>query len=124
MKYSRIAALFAAAATTAGLGIVGGSPASAASVPCMGDTFSLCLYTNSYYGGEQLTRSKGDWDPSLPGLGGFDNRISSINSNHGKPFCFYSERNYQGEVFRIGPWEEWATLPGWIDNDIQSFRVC
>ncbi|MFF3431387.1 hypothetical protein [Streptomyces sp. NPDC002602] len=49
---------------------------------------------------------------------------SSIGNSTNLSMCFYEHRNYGGLEFRIGPGEWWATIPGWINDKISSYRPC
>ncbi|MER5768148.1 hypothetical protein [Streptomyces sp. NPDC001985] len=49
---------------------------------------------------------------------------SSIGNSTDLRMCFYEHGNYGGLEFRIGPGEWWATLPGWINDRISSYRPC
>ncbi|MFJ2742932.1 hypothetical protein ACIO3O_25075 [Streptomyces sp. NPDC087440] len=49
---------------------------------------------------------------------------SSIGNSTNLSMCFYEHKNYGGLEFRIGPGEWWATIPGWINDKISSYRPC
>ncbi|GLF92958.1 hypothetical protein [Streptomyces yaizuensis] len=49
---------------------------------------------------------------------------SSISNSTNLSMCFYEHSAHRGLEFRIGPGENWATIPSWIDNKISSYRPC
>ncbi|MFG2919501.1 peptidase inhibitor family I36 protein [Kitasatospora sp. NPDC048298] len=49
---------------------------------------------------------------------------SSVVNNTGSSICFYEHNNYGGLEFRIGPHEQWASVPSWINDKISSFKFC
>ncbi|MER7701830.1 peptidase inhibitor family I36 protein [Kitasatospora sp. NPDC097605] len=55
---------------------------------------------------------------------GMQDQASSVVNNTGSSICFYEHNGYGGAEFRIGPWEKWATVPGWINDRISSFKYC
>ncbi|MFE7131003.1 hypothetical protein ACFVIM_09095 [Streptomyces sp. NPDC057638] len=50
--------------------------------------------------------------------------VSSLANSTDLRMCFYEHGNFGGLEFRIGPGEWWATLPGWINDKISSYRPC
>ncbi|MFD0378099.1 peptidase inhibitor family I36 protein [Streptomyces sp. NPDC127112] len=55
---------------------------------------------------------------------GMQDSASSVVNNTGSGICFYEHNNYGGLEFRIGPREQWASVPGWINDKISSFKYC
>ncbi|WP_331728383.1 peptidase inhibitor family I36 protein [Streptomyces sp. NBC_00158] len=55
---------------------------------------------------------------------GMQDVTSSVVNNTGSGICFYEHNNYGGAQFRIGPWEKWPAVPGWINDKISSFKYC
>ncbi|MER7701832.1 peptidase inhibitor family I36 protein [Kitasatospora sp. NPDC097605] len=55
---------------------------------------------------------------------GMQDIASSVVNNTGSSICFYEHNGYGGAEFRIGPWEKWRTVPGWINDRISSFKYC
>ncbi|MFI5530608.1 peptidase inhibitor family I36 protein [Kitasatospora sp. NPDC051853] len=55
---------------------------------------------------------------------GMQDEASSVVNNTGSSICFYEHNNYGGAEFRIGPREKWASVPGWINDRISSFKYC
>ncbi|MFG2910405.1 peptidase inhibitor family I36 protein [Kitasatospora sp. NPDC048286] len=49
---------------------------------------------------------------------------SSVVNNTGSSICFYEHNNYGGLEFKIGPHEQWASVPSWINDKISSFKFC
>ncbi|GAA2994731.1 hypothetical protein GCM10020229_04050 [Kitasatospora albolonga] len=55
---------------------------------------------------------------------GMQDEASSVVNNTGSAICFYEHNNYGGLEFRVGPHEKWASVPGWINDRISSFKYC
>ncbi|KJY23765.1 hypothetical protein VR44_37345 [Streptomyces katrae] len=55
---------------------------------------------------------------------GMQDSASSVVNNTSSGICFYEHNNYGGLEFRIGPREQWASVPGWINDKISSFKYC
>ncbi|MFF4299177.1 peptidase inhibitor family I36 protein [Streptomyces vinaceus] len=55
---------------------------------------------------------------------GMQDVTSSVLNNTGSAVCFYEHNGYRGAEFRIGPWEQWPSLPSWINDKISSFKYC
>ncbi|MGW3230082.1 peptidase inhibitor family I36 protein [Kitasatospora sp. NPDC001095] len=55
---------------------------------------------------------------------GMQDITSSVVNNTGSSICFYEHNNYGGLEFRIGPREQWPSLPSWINDKISSFKYC
>ncbi|MEU1286801.1 peptidase inhibitor family I36 protein [Kitasatospora sp. NPDC005856] len=55
---------------------------------------------------------------------GMQDVASSVLNNTGSSICFYEHNWYGGAEFRIGPWEQWPSLPSWINDKISSFKYC
>ncbi|GLX23526.1 MULTISPECIES: peptidase inhibitor family I36 protein [Streptomyces] len=55
---------------------------------------------------------------------GMQDSASSVVNNTGSRICFYEHNNYGGLEFRIGPGEQWASVPSWINDKISSFKYC
>ncbi|MGV9311912.1 peptidase inhibitor family I36 protein [Streptomyces sp. NPDC003691] len=116
----RLALLGAVVTLAASAGVLANAtPAEAAG--CMGNGRSLCLRKDVNYGGYSLPFSM----PNVhTNLGQYQDQVSSIVNDSHYSICFYEHPNYGGLEFRIGPWEWWASLPGWINDKISSFRPC
>ncbi|MER5931235.1 peptidase inhibitor family I36 protein [Streptomyces sp. NPDC002054] len=90
----------------------------------------VCLWASpnyqddgSWWPGIASDQNIGDMGKIQAGAG-MQDTASSIKNNTGRSICFYEHNWYGGNQFRIGPWEQWATVPGWIDNKISSFKFC
>ncbi|MFB6889068.1 peptidase inhibitor family I36 protein [Kitasatospora sp. NPDC056327] len=55
---------------------------------------------------------------------GMQDITSSVLNNTGSSICFYEHNGYGGAEFRIGPHEQWPSLPSWINDRISSFKYC
>ncbi|MEU3316746.1 peptidase inhibitor family I36 protein [Streptomyces sp. NPDC006662] len=55
---------------------------------------------------------------------GMQDAASSVVNNTGSGICFYEHNNYGGLEFKVGPHEKWASVPGWINDRISSFKYC
>ncbi|MFF2546952.1 peptidase inhibitor family I36 protein [Kitasatospora sp. NPDC058063] len=55
---------------------------------------------------------------------GMQDTTSSVLNNTGSSICFYENNNYGGLEFRIGPREQWPSVPSWINDRISSFKYC
>ncbi|MEO3977782.1 peptidase inhibitor family I36 protein [Streptomyces sp. CAU 1734] len=116
----RKALLGAVVALAASAGVlVNAAPAEAAG--CMENGRSLCLRKHDNYGGYSLPFSMPNVNPNL---GQYQDQVSSIVNDSHYSICFHEHPGYGGLEFRIGPWEWWPTLPGWINDKISSFRPC
>ncbi|WP_186768268.1 peptidase inhibitor family I36 protein [Streptomyces qinzhouensis] len=116
----RLALLGAAVTLAASAGVLAtAAPAEAAG--CMENGRSLCLRKHDNYGGYSLPYNMPNVDSNL---GQYQDQVSSIINDSHYSICFYEHPGYGGLEFRIGPWEWWATLPGWINDKISSFRPC
>ncbi|MFE7131002.1 peptidase inhibitor family I36 protein [Streptomyces sp. NPDC057638] len=119
----RTALLAALAILTASAGVLANTtPAQATEAAgCMGNGRSLCLRAHENYGGFSLPFSM----PNVfSNLGQYQDQVSSIVNDSIYSICFYEHPGYGGLEFRIGPWEWWPSLPGWINDKISSFRPC
>ncbi|MFD0410111.1 peptidase inhibitor family I36 protein [Kitasatospora sp. NPDC127116] len=65
----------------------------------------------------KLERKSGLWT-------GMQDTTSSVLNNTGSSICFYENNNYTGLEFRIGPREQWPSVPSWINDRISSFKYC
>ena len=52
---------------------------------------------------------------------GFNDKISSIRNNTRRTWVFYTNANFTGRVFRLGPGQRASNLRG-FDNQISSMR--
>ena len=109
------------AATT--IGVAAPSADAASSHGCHA---TLCLYSKADFHGKKLSLPAG-YVKNL-GKNHFDNWTTSLVSKYRGPLCFYSNTNFRGLKFRIGPNEAWSNLSTpnlrWIDNKISSFNGC
>ncbi|MFI2611011.1 peptidase inhibitor family I36 protein [Kitasatospora sp. NPDC018619] len=55
---------------------------------------------------------------------GMQDVASSVVNNTGSSVCFYEHNTYGGLEFRVGPREQWASVPSWINDRISSFKYC
>lgn len=55
---------------------------------------------------------------------GMQDVTSSVLNNTGSRVCFYEHNGYRGAEFRIGPGEQWPSVPSWINDKISSFKYC
>jgi hypothetical protein len=54
---------------------------------------------------------------------GFANITSSIQVNNGQTWRFYTDKNFQGQYFDVGPDTGLGSLPSNIDNNIESLQA-
>ncbi|MEW1547852.1 hypothetical protein [Streptomyces tsukubensis] len=107
-----------ALAVSAGL-VMNASPATAAPAPAFAGVF---IYANPNY---SIPVYPSGAPVQVANLGGpAQDSTSSIGNSTNLRMCFYEHGNYGGLEFRIGPGEWWATLPGWINDRISSYRPC
>ncbi|MFI9201958.1 peptidase inhibitor family I36 protein [Streptomyces sp. NPDC053048] len=55
---------------------------------------------------------------------GMQDVTSSVVNNTGSGICFYEHNGYGGLQFKIGPREQWPSVPSWINDKISSFKYC
>ncbi|MFB6889069.1 peptidase inhibitor family I36 protein [Kitasatospora sp. NPDC056327] len=55
---------------------------------------------------------------------GMQDAASSVVNNTGGGICFYEHNGYLGAEFKVGPHEQWASVPSWINDRISSFKYC
>ncbi|MBC2874272.1 MULTISPECIES: peptidase inhibitor family I36 protein [Streptomyces] len=55
---------------------------------------------------------------------GMQDVASSVVNNTGSSICFYEHNGYGGLQFKIGPHEQWPSVPSWINDKISSFKYC
>ncbi|MGK5639891.1 peptidase inhibitor family I36 protein [Streptomyces sp. URMC 126] len=55
---------------------------------------------------------------------GMQDITSSVVNNTGSSVCFYEHNGYGGLQFKVGPREQWASVPPWINDKISSFKYC
>ncbi|AZK97722.1 hypothetical protein B7R87_30395 [Streptomyces tsukubensis] len=107
-----------ALAVSAGL-VMNAPPATAAPAPALAGVF---IYANPNY---SIPVYPSGAPVQVANLGGpAQDSTSSIGNSTDLRMCFYEHGNYGGLEFRIGPGEWWATLPGWINDRISSYRPC
>ena len=53
----------------------------------------------------------------------FANITSSVAVNNGQTWRFYTDKNYQGDYFDVGPDTALGNLPSNIDNNIESLKA-
>ncbi|MEU9334892.1 peptidase inhibitor family I36 protein [Streptomyces sp. NPDC048290] len=114
----RAALLLGALALAGTAGLAHPTPAAAAEWDC--DGYTMCLFSDSNYGGTLL---RWNYQPSGT-LSSHHDITSSIVNNSGSAYCFYEHPDYGGLQFRIGPWERWASVPYWINDRISSLHPC
>ncbi|MFE3068497.1 hypothetical protein [Streptomyces sp. NPDC059247] len=116
----RLAVVSAVGALAASAGLVTtASPATAAPDRALAGVF---IYANPNY---SIPVYPGGAPVQVANLGGpAQDSVSSIGNSTDLRMCFYEHGNYGGLEFRIGPGEWWATLPGWINDKISSYRPC
>jgi hypothetical protein len=104
-------------------GVLAPTQASAAE-PCPAGR--VCMYTDRYAGGGRMVLTHGDLaNRNIPVLSdNYRNRISSIVNYTDWTICYTMEEWYQGNVMRVGAWENWDQLPFWAEDNIESFYKC
>ncbi|MFJ8160125.1 peptidase inhibitor family I36 protein [Streptomyces sp. NPDC096136] len=55
---------------------------------------------------------------------GMQDITSSVVNNTGSSICFYENNWYGGLEFKIGPREQWPSVPSWINDKISSLTFC
>ncbi|MGK5639890.1 peptidase inhibitor family I36 protein [Streptomyces sp. URMC 126] len=55
---------------------------------------------------------------------GIQDVTSSVINNTGSSICFYEHNGYGGLQFKVGPREQWPSVPSWINDKISSFKYC
>ncbi|MFG2910403.1 peptidase inhibitor family I36 protein [Kitasatospora sp. NPDC048286] len=65
----------------------------------------------------KLQKNDAFWD-------GMQDITSSVVNNTGSHVCFYEHNWYGGAEFKIGPHEQWPSVPSWINDKISSFKYC
>ncbi|MER7701831.1 peptidase inhibitor family I36 protein [Kitasatospora sp. NPDC097605] len=76
------------------------------------------------FGSNQNISDMGKLGRTSTGDKGMQDVTSSVLNNTGSSICFYEHNGYGGAEFRIGPWEQWPSLPSWINDRISSFKYC
>ncbi|MFI1868289.1 hypothetical protein [Streptomyces jumonjinensis] len=116
----RLAAAGAVGALAASAGLVmNAPPATAAPAHALAGVF---IYANPNYSIPVYPSGAPVQVANLSGPA--QDSTSSIGNSTDLRMCFYEHGNYGGLEFRIGPGEWWATLPGWINDKISSYRPC
>ncbi|MFJ8229891.1 hypothetical protein ACIQ9E_08015 [Streptomyces sp. NPDC094448] len=116
----RLAAAGAVGALAASASLVMNTPpAAAAPAPALAGVF---IYANPNYSIPVYPSGAPVQVANLSGPA--QDSTSSIGNSTNLRMCFYEHGNYGGLEFRIGPGEWWATLPGWINDRISSYRPC
>ncbi|MFI2209544.1 hypothetical protein [Streptomyces sp. NPDC020141] len=116
----RLALAGAAGALVASAGLATtAAPAAAAPAPAFAGVF---IYANPNYSIPVYPSGAPVQVGNLSGPA--KDSTSSIGNSTDLRMCFYEHANYGGLEFRIGPGEWWATLPGWINDKISSYRPC
>ncbi|MFI1864032.1 hypothetical protein [Streptomyces jumonjinensis] len=115
-----LAAAVGALAATAGV-VTTAAPAAAAPAPAVAFA-GVFIYANPNYSIPVYPSGAPVQVAELTGSG--RDTTSSIGNSTDLSMCFYEHRNYGGLEFRIGPGEWWATIPGWINDKISSYRPC
>ncbi|MFS8105227.1 peptidase inhibitor family I36 protein [Lentzea alba] len=98
--------------------------------------YSVCLWGNAdFRNGPKVNKfgSAGLDTIRLEDLGKLENQYfgwkgmqditSSLVNNTPYRICFYSDNNFRGLQFCVGPYERWASVPYWINDRISSFRA-
>jgi hypothetical protein len=78
--------------------------------------WDLCLYAGQQYENVSDLVSGLTGSPDISGT-----QVQSIVNNTDSRWCFYSGTGYTGTTFEIHGYDTWATLPSWINDQIQSF---
>ncbi|MEV7541081.1 peptidase inhibitor family I36 protein [Streptomyces sp. NPDC089915] len=55
---------------------------------------------------------------------GMQDVTSSVVNDTGSSVCFYENNWYGGLEFKVGPHEQWPSVPSWINDRISSFKYC
>ncbi|MGV9311913.1 hypothetical protein ACWDR0_06915 [Streptomyces sp. NPDC003691] len=95
------------------------APAAAAPAAALGGVF---IYANPNYSIPVYPSGAPVYVANLGGPA--RDSVSSISNSTDLRMCFYEHGNFGGLEFRIGPGEMWATIPGWINDKISSYRPC
>jgi hypothetical protein len=123
------AAVAVAASVLAGAG--GTASASTAAVSASAsvggcNAGSVCLYDDPDFStGPSLTRAEEEditGELSVQDMLNFDDLAESIANMTSSRWCFFSGSDFSGETFEIHAEEDWSTLPGYIDSNIDSAR--
>ncbi|MEV4191054.1 peptidase inhibitor family I36 protein [Streptomyces toxytricini] len=140
----KTARLGLAAAAATGLVLTAATSASAASAFSIGHGAGscpnayVCLWTegnfiqgkfvnDAKFGSFASNQNVGDMGKLKRESGGdkgMQDVASSVVNNTGSSICFYEHNGYSGLEFRIGPWEQWPSVPSWINDKISSFKYC
>ncbi|MFD5417496.1 peptidase inhibitor family I36 protein [Streptomyces sp. NPDC127069] len=141
---SRMKTLGLAAVAAAGLLVATATSASAASVFDIGHGAGSCpdnyvclwsegnfiqgkfVYDHKFgsFASNQNVGDMGKLARTSTGDKGMQDVTSSVVNNTGSAICFYENNWYGGLEFRTGPHEQWASVPGWINDKISSFKYC
>ncbi|MBD0674975.1 peptidase inhibitor family I36 protein [Streptomyces sp. CBMA156] len=144
MKLSKnLTRLGLAAATAVGLVVTVAGSASANTILGVGQgagacpTNYVCLWSeNGFVGNTGPSYKFGSLasDQNIGDLGklekdgafwkGMQDITSSVLNNTGSHICFYEHNDYGGAEFKVGPHEQWPSLPSWINDKISSFKYC
>ncbi|MBD0674974.1 peptidase inhibitor family I36 protein [Streptomyces sp. CBMA156] len=145
MKLSKnLAKLSLVTAAAVGLLVTGATSASATNVYNMGHGAGSCpsgyiclwsegnfiegtFYNNAKFGAfasDQNTGDMGKLQKVSSTDKGMQDIASSVVNNTGSHICFYEHNNYGGAEFKVGPHEQWPSLPSWINDKISSFKYC
>ncbi|MEW1638958.1 peptidase inhibitor family I36 protein [Streptomyces sp. NPDC093801] len=132
------------AVAAAGLIVAGATSASATSVFDIGHGAGSCpngyvclwsegnfiqgkfVYDHKFgsFASNQNVGDMGKLARSSTGDKGMQDIASSVVNNTGSSICFYEHNNYGGLQFKIGPREQWPSVPSWINDRISSFSYC
>ncbi|MFJ3903942.1 hypothetical protein [Streptomyces sp. NPDC090025] len=119
----RVVTAGAVGVLAASAGLVATAPTAAAATTAPAGALSgVFIYANPNY---SIPVYPGGAPSQIANLTGpAKDSVSSIGNSTDLHLCFYEHANYGGLEFRIGPGEWWATIPGWINDKISSYRPC